>query len=272
MKKKGKNIALFLIFLLGLLIALYPLVSRLYYSYQGDQAIKDYQTQNQQLSSYERDERVQSAYAYNASLISENIDFVDPYSEEEKEEGSRKYAEMIELNEKIGVVTIPSINVELPIYAGTSEQVLQKAVGHLEGTSLPVGGINSHSVITAHRGLPENKLFTDLDKVEKGDLFYVETVVGKLAYKVVEIKVIEPTDINELTIQENRDLVTLLTCTPYMINSHRLLVIGERTSLPEEIDQVSWLDKLLDLLADNWWLILIALFFIVIILKNRRKQ
>ena len=133
-------------------------------------------------------------------------------------------------------MTIPKINQDLPIYAGSGEENLQRGVGHLEGTSLPVGGASTHAVLTAHRGLPTARLFTDLDKMRRGDRFYIEHLGGKLAYQVDDIKVITPDRLEELSIVPDEDYVTLLTCTPYMINSHRLLVRGKRIPYKESVE------------------------------------
>jgi sortase A len=133
----------------------------------------------------------------------------------------------------MGYVTIEKLGVELPIYHGTSEGVLQVAAGHLEGSSLPVGGEGTHSVLSAHRGLPSARLFTNLDKMEAGDTFTVTVLDRKLTYQVDQIKIVEPQEINNLIIEEGKDYCTLMTCTPYGINSHRLLVRGERISQEE---------------------------------------
>lgn len=135
---------------------------------------------------------------------------------------------MLEVHEQIGHIKIPRINVNIPTYAGTSEEVLQKGAGHLEGTSLPIGGNYTHSVITAHSGLPKAKLFTDLEDLRIGDKFYFYNIEGVLAYQVDQIKVVEPADFSDLLIEPGHDYMTLLTCTPIMINSHRLLVRGHR--------------------------------------------
>lgn len=143
----------------------------------------------------------------------------------------------------------------------------------MEGTSLPIGGMSSHSVLTAHRGLPENKLFTDLNKMEVNDYFFIETIAGELAYRVMDVRVIEPTAIEELGIQKNKDLVTLLTCTPYMINSHRLIVVGERTKLPDEVQKeltdIGWWSHLMSLLRGYIWFILTL--FVVLLFTGRKK-
>lgn len=166
------------------------------------------------------------AEAYNQSL--QNVEINDPYTQEQLDAGRTEYARMLTVHEKIGTISIPSIDVDLPIYAGSSEEVLQKGVGHLEGTSLPIGGTSTHSVLTAHTGLPNARLFTDLDKVEKGDKFYITNIKETIAYEVDSISVVEPSDFDSLMVVPDEDYVTLLTCTPYMINSHRLLVRGHR--------------------------------------------
>ena len=276
-KKKKRSKLWIIIFILGLAVLLYPLFSRIYYDYRGNEEVTSFRQGLDNVTSAEVEESLNLAYAYNSSLLSgENTHLGDPYSDEDKEAGLVEYARMLEVNEKLGVVTIPRINMDFPIYAGTNESVLQKGVGHLEGTSFPIGGLNTHSVLTAHRGLPENKLFTDLDKMEIEDLFFVETLAGELAYKVIEIKVIEPTEINELTINENQDLVTLLTCTPYMINSHRLLVVGERTEVPaemqEELTDISWWQRLLSLLNEYKWILLVLVIIVLYYLFTRKKK
>ena len=276
-KKKKRSKLWIIIFILGLAVLLYPLFPRIYYDYRGNEEVTSFRQGLDNVTSAEVEESLNLAYAYNSSLLSgENTHLGDPYSDEDKEAGLVEYARMLEVNEKLGVVTIPRINMDFPIYAGTNESVLQKGVGHLEGTSFPIGGLNTHSVLTAHRGLPENKLFTDLDKMEIEDLFFVETLAGELAYKVIEIKVIEPTEINELTINENQDLVTLLTCTPYMINSHRLLVVGERTEVPaemqEELTDISWWQRLLSLLNEYKWILLVLVIIVLYYLFTRKKK
>ena len=129
----------------------------------------------------------------------------------------------------MGSIEIPSINVNLPIYHGTSDEVLSAGVGHLNGSSLPIGGVNTKSILTAHRGLPSSKLFTRLDELVEGDLFFIRVLNETLAYKVNDIQVIEPEDVAGLEIEEGKDLVSLITCTPYGLNTHRLVVTGERT-------------------------------------------
>lgn len=272
--RKKPSVFLILLFLIGTVILAYPFISRVYYDYLGSQAVNDFQSKTRALPSHEIEKKSKLGYAYNhALLLQEALPLGDPFDEEEKQSGVMEYARMLEINEKIGALTIPRLQMVFPIYAGTNETVLQKGVGHMEGTSLPIGGIPSHSVLTAHRGLPENKLFTDLDLLKHDDIFYVETIVGKIAYKVVEIKVIEPTDIASLTIQKDKDLLTLLTCTPYMINSHRLLVTGERTEIDEGEEEkdskVNPFRHWLSILGNYLYLLIFLLIFLVIKIVKR---
>lgn len=178
--------------------------------------------------------RLELARAYNKTLNPRKLQ--DPYSEEEKA-GLAEYARMLEIKEKIGYVEIPKLNEKIPVYAGTSEEVLQKGVGHLEGSSLPVGGANSHTVLTAHRGLPTASLFTNLDQLKLGDRFYIHNIAEILAYEVDQILVVEPSDFEPVLVVEEKDYATLLTCTPYMVNSHRLLVRGHRIPYVPEVHE-----------------------------------
>ncbi|MCI5997988.1 MAG: class C sortase [Parvimonas sp.] len=232
-KKKKSQWPFILIFILGLLVLLYPQVSRLYYRIDSKNVISNFDSEKEKLSTEEIKRRMELAKAFNESL--HNVVTEDPYSDEKKKEGRAEYARMLEINEYIGHIQIPIIDVDVPMYAGTSEEVLQKGAGHLEGSSLPIGGINTHTVITAHSGLPTAKLFTDLSKVQIGDTFYIHNFAEILAYQVDQIKVIEPSEFDDLLIVKDKDYATLLTCTPYMINSHRLLVRGHRVEYVKEL-------------------------------------
>lgn len=240
MKKKKfdfRRLIFILIFLAGFATMAFPVVSQFLYYQASHEEINAFQREVAKIDSKEINRRIELAHAYNASLVSSGIAVTDPYSDGQKQAGRHEYARMLEVREQIGHVSIPRISQDLPIYAGTSEAVLQKGVGHLEGTSLPVGGENTHSVLSAHRGLPNAQLFTDLDKVKKGDVFYVHNLKETLAYEVDQISVIEPTDLDKLAIVPGQDYVTLLTCTPYMINSHRLLVRGHRIPYDEKVEE-----------------------------------
>ncbi|ACV29506.1 Sortase (surface protein transpeptidase) [Anaerococcus prevotii] len=234
MKTKLKDKIKFgLIFLVGLLIFSYPMISQKFYEIKAEDEIIEFVKQSKEINEEEVNKRMELARAYNETLDPSRLS--DPYSKKE-EEARAYYAHMLEVNEMIGHVEIPKINQDLPVYAGTSETVLQKGCGHLEGTSLPVGGKSTHTVITAHRGLPEAVLFRYLDQLVEGDIFYFHNIQGTLAYRVDQIMVVEPTNFEPVLVQEGKDYATLLTCTPYMINSHRLLVRGYRIPYQEAID------------------------------------
>ncbi len=215
-----------LLFALGFFIMSYPFISQWYYRIESGKQIENFDLEANKLVDEEIEERIKLAMAYNSTLDSSRL--WDPFTEEEKEKGVAEYARMLEVEELIGHVRIPKIDEDIPIYAGTGESILQKGAGHLEGSSLPVGGESTHAVITAHRGLPTAKLFTNLNKVQKGDVFFITNIQKTLAYEVDQILTVEPSDFEPVLVQEGMDYVTLLTCTPYMINSHRLLVRGHR--------------------------------------------
>ncbi|SFE25823.1 sortase A [Peptostreptococcus sp. D1] len=263
--RKGKKSQwpFILIFILGLLILSYPLVSRFYYRVESTQQVKAFDNKKKELTADEIKSRIDLARAYNRSLI--NVISTDPYVKKQLEAGRKEYGRMLEINEQMGHIEIPRLDVDIPIYAGTNEEVLQKGAGHLEGTSLPVGGASTHTVITAHSGLPTAKLFTDLSKMKVGDKFFIHNLSQVLAYEVDQIKTIEPSSFNDLLIDSNRDQATLLTCTPIMINTHRLLVRGHRVpynpnefvSMNKNNKLVFWLKVagfILLLILIAWWL------------------
>lgn len=260
------------IFLIGLAVMLYPAINRIYYRVDSGNQLDTFKSGTDQLSTEEIKRRIDLAHAYNESLTGDIAD--DPYTRKRQEEGRKEYARMLEVAEMIGHVEIPRINQDLPIYAGTSEDILQKGVGHLEGTSLPVGGNSTHSVLTAHSGLPEATLFTNLRELEIGDKFYVHNIEGVMAYQVDQIKVVEPSNFNDLLVSPGHDYVTLLTCTPLMINTHRLLVRGHRVPYVPAVDE-----ELIRTNKANWIfriLFFVALFLILVLIirliKLRREN
>ncbi|HEL2407219.1 TPA: class C sortase [Streptococcus suis] len=272
--KKGlskQSILLKLIFVFGLLITVYPLISQFYYRYESDREVESFYEQAQQLPSEEVSKRLENARAYNQTLDPSKMQ--DPYSEEEKA-GIAEYARMLEVNEKIGFVEIPKINEQIPIYAGTTEDVLQKGAGHLEGSSLPVGGESTHTVISAHRGLPNASLFTNLDRLKIGDQFYIHNIAETLAYEVDQILVVEPSDFDPVMVQSGEDYATLLTCTPYMINSHRLLVRGHRVPYEPKVAAKQKPIFFLDMLSLSYLIafLLMLLIFGFLYLRRKRKQ
>ena len=229
MRKHKTVIFLTLGFLVGICILLYPAFSDFWNSKTQSRAITDYESVLENLKPEDYTAIFENAYAYNKALF--ETDF--PLTDYPKVPG---YYDTLRITDSdmIGYLKIDRIGVELPIYHGTSDKVLNKGVGHLEGSSLPVGGESTHSVLSAHRGLPSSKLFTDLDRVEKGDTFQIIVLDQVLTYQVDFIKVIEPTDISDLQIIEGADYCTLFTCTPYSINTHRLLVRGVRIETIKE--------------------------------------
>lgn len=264
--------------LMGIVIISYPMVSRMYYYRLSQKNVDDFKSEVKKITSEEVFERMSLAQAYNDSL--NNINVEDPYSKKKQEAGRNEYARMLEVHEKIGHIQIPAIDLDLPIYAGTAESVLQKGAGHMEGTSLPIGGKSAHSVITAHTGLNTARMFTDIDKLKKGDIFLIENIKETLAYEVDSIQVIEPTDFSKLVIIPNEDHVTLLTCTPYMVNSHRLLVRGVRTEYTKEaekeyikkIDKPFLTEHNLIIIATIVFDILIVILYRAVSKKSRRKK
>lgn len=273
-RKKKSNLLFYIVFLIGFLVLMYPKISDFYYKYESTEEIKDFKTQKEMLNKEEIKKRIELAKGFNDTL--NNVIPTDPYEEMKQSEGKKEYARMLELNEKIGHVIIPKIDEDIPIYAGTTEDVLQKGAGHLEGTSLPIGGESTHTVITAHSGLPKAKLFTDLNKLEQGDKFYINNIEQTLAYEVDQILTVEPHDFDELLIKKDKDYATLLTCTPYMVNTHRLLVRGHRIEYVENIDG-QLIDSMKEKILLRYYIYISGMVFISILLiylalKRKKKD
>ena len=234
MKKKKTSrvttILLFVVFFAGLSLLLYPTVSDYWNSLHQSRAIAAYAEDIANMDEDQYAEVLASAQEYNRSLLTRTNVYL--LTDEQEAQYDRQ------LNTAgtgiMGYVEIPTINCALPIYHGTDETVLQIAVGHLEWTSLPVGGINSHCVLSGHRGLPSAKLFTDLDKLVEGDVFLLRVLDEVLTYEVDQILIVEPYEVEQLEIVPGQDLCTLVTCTPYGVNSHRLLVRGHRIETAAE--------------------------------------
>ena len=231
--KKIRVIFCVIIFITGLGIASYPFISNMVAQRHASQVVKDYETNVEEMDEEKIDAMKEAAKKYNEQLS--NVGSVD--DENENNEQGESYVDLLNIGESLGYITIPKIDVNLPIYNGTSQDVLSKGVGHMEQSSYPLGGVSTHCVLTGHRGLPSAVLFTDLDKLEIGDEFYLHVLDEILAYKVDQIKVVEPNESGDLEIIDGKDYCTLVTCTPYAINSHRLLVRGERTEYKGEQDK-----------------------------------
>lgn len=231
--KRIRVIFCVIIFITGLGIASYPFISNMVAQRHASQVVKDYETNVEEMDEEKIDAMKEAAKKYNEQLS--NVVSVD--DENENNEQGESYVDLLNIGESLGYITIPKIDVNLPIYNGTSQDVLSKGVGHMEQSSYPLGGESTHCVLTGHRGLPSAVLFTDLDKLEIGDEFYLHVLDEILAYKVDQIKVVGPNESGDLEIIDGKDYCTLVTCTPYAINSHRLLVRGERTEYKGEQDK-----------------------------------
>lgn len=227
---------------IGLVVAfsvlLYPTVSNYLYEKNSAKVISYYDENAVKLNESEKQAMLEAAKQYNQELLG-NLELLDPFSPIQKEVDTR-YQRLLNTNTAgmMGYIRIPKLETELPIYHGTEEKVLQSGIGHFEGTSLPVGGESTHTVLTGHRGLPSKLLFTDLDKMKEGDIFYLKVLGETFAYQVDQILTVEPENTKALAIVPGEDYATLVTCTPYAINTHRLLVRGVRIPYEEAVCQV----------------------------------
>lgn len=235
MKKKDfSTIALIVVFFVGVSVLLYPTVSDYWNSLHQSQAIATYADSVENMDEQDYEKLWDAAVSYNQKLFQSGHGL--GLKDEEKEE----YNELLDVSGTgiMSYIEIPKIKCSLPVYHGTDEGVLQIAVGHIEGSSLPVGGLNTHCVLSGHRGLPSAKLFSNLDKLEEGDIFMIRTLDQTLTYEVDQIRIVLPDEVEDLKIEEGKDLCTLVTCTPYGINTHRLLVRGHRVANQEEAEAV----------------------------------
>ena len=232
MKKNKSTAILILVFFVGLSLLLYPTISDYWNSFHSSKAIATYAAEVAKLDPISYDQIWEEARTYNKMLAEKRNKYI--LSEEEY----AAYEKLLDITGTgiMAEIEIPSVRVDLPVYHGMDESVLQVAAGHLEWSSFPVGGESTHCVISAHRGLPSAKLFTNLDELAEGDVFLLRTLDELLTYEVDQILIVEPEDISALHIESGKDLCTLVTCTPYGINSHRLLVRGHRV---ETVDPLS---------------------------------
>lgn len=233
MKQKSNKfttVLLLLLLLAGLALLLYPTFSNYWNTLHQTRAITGYTREVFQLDGEVCNRLFEEAQAYNRTLLSRTT----PFALEESQQAT--YGNLLDLSGQgiMGYIEIPAIDCTLPIYHGSEESVLQIGVGHLEWSSLPVGGESTHCVLSGHRGLPSARLFTNLDKLREGDVFYLKVLDRELTYQVDQILIVEPQESSELTIREGEDLCTLVTCTPYGINTHRLLVRGRRVEETKE--------------------------------------
>lgn len=223
--------------LLGVAVMAYPFASNWFAEKNASRAIQKYGDAISEYSEEELAEAHRAAVEYNESLAGDPVH--DPFVPGSGYALPSNYEDVLNLESDgvMGYIEIPKIDVRLPIYHGTSEEVLAKGVGHIEQTALPIGGDERHPVLTGHRGLPSAELFTRLDELEEGDEFYLHVLDDTLAYRVDQIKAVEPDELADLTAEPGHDWVTLVTCTPYAVNTHRLLVRGERTSYEDGAEE-----------------------------------
>ncbi len=284
-KKILPNLLLGAIFLIGFMIFAYPTVSDQWNKYHQSMAIASYDRAVEDMSEEDYSSYWEAAEQFN-STIAENTFTGDAFSNNLKDIEDTEYYKILNVGGSgiMGYISIPKIKQKLPIYHGTVDTVLQIGVGHLAGTKLPIGGSGNHSVLAAHRGLPSAKLFSDLDKMKKGDKFYIHILDQVFAYEVSSIDpMVDKEDTTTLEgllqIQEGEDLVTLFTCTPYGVNSHRLLVHGSRCEYHGEDDEKVADETMLESIQEYYMLygllaaaILLLLFFIYRTIKRRKVK
>lgn len=268
MKKKAKTLAILLVFLIGLLIMLYPFISNFRNQMGTENLIGVYNGDVDKTSQRKLTEAYRKARTYNRNHTVNTI--VDIFNQDSPIRD--EYMSLLNLsgNGMMGYIEIPEIHQRLVIYHGTGDEVLQKGCGHIAGTSLPVGGKSTHSVLAAHRGLPSAKLFTDIDRLKEGDEFYVFVLNHTLAYKVDQIKTVKPDNLDDLQIVKGKDYVTLFTCTPYAVNTHRLLVRGHRVPyVPKDNAARTVMDSF-----EKYWIIIfvIGIIALAVVLWIKQKE
>ncbi len=271
MKKKITTVIVVFIFLIGLSLLLYPTLSDRWNAYHQSRMIISHAESVAKLSPEIREGYLKDAASYNEELRT----YADRWKFTPEEKARYESTLISDETKIISYIEIPKIKQSLPIYHGTSSSVLQGALGHLEGTSLPVGGEGTHCALSGHRGLPSARLFTDLDKLVEGDQFILYTMDQVLTYEVDQIHVVVPTDLSLLAIEEGKDYCTLITCTPYGINTHRLMVRGHRVETTTEkhilvTAEALQIDEMTVALVIG--LPVLAIAFLIVILRPRKKK
>lgn len=288
MKRKIFNILFALMFLIGFGILVYPTVSDQWNTYRQSKLISNYESTVEEMTEVDFTEEWEKAKAFDATLVQNNL-YGDVFGEDNGELENTEYWQVLNVAKDgvMGYLSIPKINVKNAIYHGTGDKVLQTGIGHLNGTKLPIGGESTHSVLAAHRGLPTARLFTDVDQLRKGDMFYIHVLDEVLAYQVDQIlDMVDKGDhealANALQIEEGKDQVTLFTCTPYGVNSHRLLVRGTRVPYSGEEEVETSVAETMLKSVQNYYMIylilglsitfLIILFMRFLFKKKDRKR
>ena len=282
MKKKSSKIVIILIFLAGLSLLLYPFIANQWNNHRQKQLIGNYESvisDKEAAGNIDYAAEMKKAEAYNDALLPSILPDSFAVADASTETDS-SYEDSLNIagDGMMGIVEIPKIAIKLPIYHGTGDEVLQKAAGHLEGSSLPIGGESTHAVISAHRGLPSASLFTDLDQLEIGDHILIHLLDETLCYEVDQILVVDPEDTSALAVEDGEDLVTLLTCTPYGVNTQRLMVRGQRVPYEEQAvaDEQTPLSGLS--LHTNYFLwvvvgiVITGVFILILFIREKKLQ
>lgn len=260
---KAADIFFTMILIIGIAVMAYPSVSNLWNSHTESRAISNYDHVLKDTSPEEKEKMWSEAIAYNEALTNSNARFQENDSE------TSRYNELLNIGGTgiMGYLKIPKLNIELPIYHGANEGTLRKGIGHVQGSSLPTGGPGTHAALSAHTGLPSAKLFSNLDRMEKGDVFIVKSVDHTMTYKVDQIKIVKPDDVKALNIVPEKDYCTLITCTPYGVNDHRLLVRGHRTANIEPEPNINPVDP-----VSIAMLVISGMLLILLVRKERKKR
>lgn len=279
MKKNVVRIILIVGFCAGLIISLYPLISNIYSRKNQMDVINKYQEDIEKIDEQEMANELELANAYNRKL-NQTIVLTDPFDPSAIDMADDAYYDILNYTDDgvMAYINIPKIDVNLPIYHGTDNEHMLKGVGHLVGTSFPVGGVDTHAVLSAHSGLSTAELFTNLADLKKGDLFYIHVLDDVLAYEVDKINVVKPDETNDLKIVPGQDYVTLVTCTPYGINSHRLLVRGHRVEYDPDLEKQEskktnndvWFKEYIKSIVSGIGIIVLIIIFIVVLKKVRK--
>ena len=279
MKKNVVRIILIVGFCIGLIISLYPLISNIYSRRNQIQVINDYTEDIKEIDTKQIAKELELANAYNRKL-NQTIVLTDPFDPSAIDMADDVYYDILNYTDDgvMAYINIPKIDVNLPIYHGTDSEHMLKGVGHLVGTSFPVGGIDTHAVLSAHSGLSTAELFTNLADLKKDDLFYIHVLDDVLAYEVDKINVVKPNETNDLKIVPGQDYVTLVTCTPYGINSHRLLVRGHRVEYDADLEKQEskkanndvWFEEYIKSIVSGIGIIVLIIIFIVVLKRVKR--
>lgn len=279
MKKNVVRIILIVGFCIGLIISLYPLISNIYSRRNQIQVINDYTEDIKEIDTKQIAKELELANAYNRKL-NQTIVLTDPFDPSAIDMADDVYYDILNYTDDgvMAYINIPKIDVNLPIYHGTDSEHMLKGVGHLVGTSFPVGGVDTHAVLSAHSGLSTAELFTNLADLKKGDLFYIHVLDDVLAYEVDKINVVKPDETNDLKIVPGQDYVTLVTCTPYGINSHRLLVRGHRVEYDPDLEKQEskkanndvWFKEYIKSIVSGIGIIVLIIIFIVVLKRVKR--